>query len=267
MKKEKTTFIIIFVICLLLAVSNVTNVAVAKRQEDRINSFKHEIEEIQNEKEEYKSEVESLTKQLNKLNNEITGIKEQTDKIAEKLIEVESREEAQEELKAASTEEETTEEVTTEYLPERTITTEAPTTEEVTTTEEDTTQKEEINTTEEVTAEETVTEDVDIPWVVYQVVECEVHGGDKESKIHVAHVIRNRVNSDLFPNNYYDVCTSPYQFCMRSDVEDSTIAAVNEAMRMDDTTGGALFFHSMEWMSSWGGYEYKFTDNVGHHFY
>lgn len=271
MKKEKMTFIIIFVICLLLAVSNVTNVAVAKRQEDRINSFKHEIEEIQNEKEEYKSEVESLTKQLNKLNNEITGIKEQTDKIAEKLIKVESREEAQEELKAASTEEETTEEVTTEYLPERTITTEAPTTEEITTTEEETeeptTQKEEINTTEEVTTEETVIEDVDIPWVVYQVVECEVHGGDKESKIHVAHVIRNRVWSDLFPNNYYDVCTSPYQFCMRSDVEDSTIAAVNEAMRMDDTTGGALFFHSMEWMSSWGGYEYKFTDNVGHHFY
>lgn len=265
MKKEKTTLIMIFVICLLLAISNVTNVAVAKRQEDRINSFKQEIEEIQNEKEEYKSEVESLTKQLNKLNNEITGIKEQTDKIADKLIEIQTREEAQEELKAVS-EDVTEEEITTEYVPTKTIIVEETTTEGVTTeetTEENTTETEQINI-EENNAEET---SIDIPWVVYEVVECEVHGGDKESKMHVAHVIRNRVWSDLFPDDYYTVCTSPNQFCTRSDVEQSTIDAVNEAMRIDDTTGGALFFHSMEWMSSWGGYEYKFTDNVGHHFY
>lgn len=268
MKKEKTTLIIIFVICLLLAVSNITNVAVAKRQENRIDSFKKDIELIQGEKEEYRSEVEELTKQLNKLEDEITGIKEQTDKVADKLIEMESREDAQEELKAATTEEVTTEEITTESVPEKMVTT----TEEVTTeavTEEITTKGDNYTeeVTEEVITEETVVEDVDIPWVVYEVVECEVHGADKESKMHIAHVIRNRVNSDLFPNNYYDVCTSPNQFGVRSDVEDSTIAAVNEAMRTADTTGGALFFHSMGYMDSWGGYRYIFTDSVGHHFY
>ena len=194
-----------------------------------------------------------------------------------------------------TTEETTTEEVTTEGVvtttteQEKITTTEVITTEEVTKeittteeviyTEQNTTEFVEVSepeTTEEIAsdtdAEETSTEteDVvtaDIPWIVYEIVECEVHGGDKESKMHVAHVIRNRVWSDLFPNDYYSVCTSPNQFCWRSDVEQSTIDAVNEAMQIEDTTYGALFFHSMEWMSSWGGYEWKFTDNVGHHFY
>lgn len=194
-----------------------------------------------------------------------------------------------------TTEETTTEEVTTEGVVTTTTKQEKITTTEVITTEEEVTEEtttEEViyteqnttafvevsepETTEEIAtntdAEETSmeTEDVvtaDIPWIVYEVVECEVHGGDKESKMHVAHVIRNRVWSDLFPNDYYSVCTSPNQFCWRSDVEQSTIDAVNEAMQIEDTTYGALFFHSMDWMSSWGGYEWKFTDNVGHHFY
>lgn len=193
-----------------------------------------------------------------------------------------------------TTEEVTTEKITTEKV---TVTTTEAITEEVTTEEITTTEEEEIYTEqystefveksapiteEETTAEvasntdaatetETTTEEeviqYDIPWIVYEVVECEVHGGDKESKMHVAHVIRNRVWSDLFPDDYYSVCASPNQFCWRSDVEQSTIDAVNEAMTIADTTDGALFFHSMDWMSSWGGYEYKFTDNVGHHFY
>ena len=206
---------------------------------------------------------------------------------------------AKEHRKAETTQETTTEEVTTEKITTEkvTVTTTEAITEEVTTEEITTTEKEEIYTEqystefveksapvteEETTAEvasntdaatetETTTEEeviqCDIPWIVYEVVECEVHGGDKESKIHVAHVIRNRVWSDLFPDDYYSVCASPNQFCWRSDVEQSTIDAVNEAMTIADTTDGALFFHSMDWMSSWSGYEYKFTDNVGHHFY
>lgn len=268
MRKERTTIIIIFVFCLLLAISNITNVAMCRRQEEKISSFNHKVDEIRAENEVYKSEVENLTKQLNRLENEITGIKEKTDKVADKLVEIESREDAQEELKAAT--EDTEEEVTTEYIPSKTIIVEEPTTEEVITeevSEETTTETEQIKT-EEIMIEEVSEEvSVDIPWVVYEVVECEVHGGDKESKMHVAHVIRNRVWSNLFPDDYYTVCTSPNQFCRRSDVEQSTIDAVNEAMRIDDTTGGALFFHSMDWMSSWGGYAYIFTDNVGHHFY
>lgn len=261
--KDKTTIISVFIVCLLLCIANITTVAINKRQDDKISALEKKFDEIKEEIDTYKSEVENLAKELKKLENEITGIKEQTDKIAKQLIEVETREEAQEELKAATEEEVTTEEE--EYIPEKTIVTEAPTTEEV--TEDITTQRDEINITDEVTEDVTEGSTVDIPWVVYEVVECEVHGGDKESKMHVAHVIRNRVNSDLFPNDYYTVCTSPYQFGSRSDVEASTIEAVNEAMTIADTTGGALFFHSMDWMSSWGGYSYIFTDNVGHHFY
>lgn len=181
----------------------------------------------------------------------------------------------------------TTELTTTEK--KNITTTELTTTEELTTTatEEETTTETvylekntyyEVEETEATTEEEVYATDTDadydysyietdIPWVVYEVVECEVHGGDKESKMHVVHVIRNRVWSNLFPNDYYNVCTAPYQFCMRSDVEQSTIDAVNEAMAIEDTTYGALFFHSMDWMAEWCGYSWKFTDNVGHHFY
>lgn len=163
-----------------------------------------------------------------------------------------------EELTTTATEEETTTE--TVYLEKNTYyeveETEATTKEEVCATDTDAIDDYDYSYTE-----------TDIPWVVYEVVECEVHGGDKESKMHVAHVIRNRVWSDLFPNDYYSVCTASYQFCMRSDVEQSTIDAVNKAMAIEDTTYGALFFHSMDWMAEWCGYSWKFTDNVGHHFY
>ena len=128
--KERTTTITVLVICLLLCITNVTTVAINKRQGDKINSIEKKIEEIRTENVDYANKVENLEKQLNKLENEITGIKEQTDKIADKLVEIDSRENAQEELKAAK--EETTEEVTTEYVPERAIIIEAPTTEEAT---------------------------------------------------------------------------------------------------------------------------------------
>lgn len=259
--KEKTTSIAVCVICLLLCIANITTVAINKRQEGKIQSIEKKIEEIRAENVDYVSQVENLEKQLNKLEDEITGIKESTDQIAKQLIEVEAREE-QEVKQSIEDEKQDIDEI----APKEVVVTEEITEEPV--TEEVTVEKVVINT-EEPTTEEGTTEvvDTDIPWVVYEVVECEVHGGDKESKMHVAHVIRNRVWSDLFPDDYYTVCTSPYQFCTRSDVEQSTIDAVNEAMATADTTGGALFFHSMEWMSSWGGYAYIFTDNVGHHFY
>ena len=258
---DKKATILICVVCMLLAISNITNVALIHKNDNKIKSIEKKIEEIRAENVENANEVENLKEQLNKLEEEITGIKEQTDKIAKQLIEVEAREEQEVKQNIEDKKQDID-----EIAPKEVVVTEEITEEPV--TEEVTVEKEVINT-EEPTTEEGTTEVVnaDIPWVVYEVVECEVHGGDKESKMHVAHVIRNRVNSGLFPDDYYTVCTSPYQFCRRSDVEQSTIDAVNEAMQTADTTGGALFFHSMEWMSSWGGYDYIFTDNVGHHFY
>ena len=232
--EDRKRIIALFVWVLLLGIANITNVVVSKAQKEQIKNLEIKVTEINDEKEKYREEVKNLEKQLKLIENNVNDVKKQMDQIADKLVEVKSREDTQEELKT-STEELPLEELIEEYS----LT-------EVTNTE---------------------VQNADIPWVVYEVVECEVHGGDKESKMHVAHVIRNRVNSDLFPNDYYSVCTSPNQFCTRSDVEQSTIDAVNEAMSIGDTTGGALFFHSMEYMDSWGGYAYIFTDNVGHHFY
>lgn len=238
--EDRKPIIALFVCILLLGISNITNVAVSKAQKEQIKNLEIKVAEINDEKEEYREEVKNLEKQLKLIENNVNDVKKQTDQIADKLVEVNSREDTQEELKIS----------TEEVVSEKPIEVRSILAEEI--------------TTEKATIEEEI---ADIPWVVYEVVECEVHGGDKESKMHVAHVIRNRVNSDLFPNDYYSVCTSPNQFCTRSDVEQSTIDAVNEAMSIGDTTGGALFFHSMEYMDSWGGYEYIFTDNVGHHFY
>lgn len=126
-------------------------------------------------------------------------------------------------------------------------------------------------TTEEITTEEVITEYIyptdDEFMMMCAVVEAEVHGGDTESKIHVAHVIRNRVGDPLFPDNIIAVCTSPNQFANRWDIEQSTIDAVSAAMEMEDTTYGAVSFHSMGYMDTFFGRPLIFMDNVGHCFY
>ena len=240
MKKESATLIIIFAIILSLAISNMVAINKIEKAEITIKVLEDDNELLREQMEEYKKAAEELSEQIKDLKINISDVKKSMDQIVPQIAEIKKKDEEKESNLEASSEEvqrsyteETTTEVTEEYV------------------------------------EEYVEPEYsgDIPWVVYEVVECEVHGGDKESKMHVAHVIRNRVWSDLFPNNYYDVCTAPYQFGMRSDVEQSTIDAVNEAMSIGDTTYGALFFHSMDWMAEWGGYSWKFTDNVGHHFY
>lgn len=104
-------------------------------------------------------------------------------------------------------------------------------------------------------------------WYMYEVVEAETHGCDQDSKVHVAHVIMNRVNSPLFPNTITQVCLQSGQFVLRSDVDQSTIDAVNYALSIGDTTGGALYFHSGGYTETFNGASYIFTDSCGHHFY
>lgn len=104
---------------------------------------------------------------------------------------------------------------------------------------------------------------------IASVVEAETKGQDMESKIHIVHVIRNRVNSSSFPNDYYSVCTAGNQFASRWDIEQSTIDAVNQGLAMEDTTGGALFFCLCKetcWLNGTS-YQYLFTDSAGHHFW
>ena len=104
---------------------------------------------------------------------------------------------------------------------------------------------------------------------IASVVEAETKGQDMDSKIHIVHVIRNRVNSEKFPNDYYSVCTAPNQFASRWDIEQSTIDAVHTALAMEDTTGGALYFCLCK-ESCWllgTSYQWLFQDSAGHHFW
>lgn len=105
--------------------------------------------------------------------------------------------------------------------------------------------------------------------IIASVVEAETKGQDMDAKIHIVHVIRNRVNSASFPNDYYSVCTASNQFASRWDIEQSTIDAVNQGLAMEDTTNGALFFCLCKegcWLNGTS-YQYLFTDSAGHHFW
>lgn len=102
---------------------------------------------------------------------------------------------------------------------------------------------------------------------ICRIVEAETHGGDTESKIHIVSVILNRVNSPEFPDTIQGVCYQSGQFASRSDVEQSTIDAVNAALIGGDTVQGALFFCTCSGCWADCNKEYLFTDNVGHRFY
>lgn len=100
-----------------------------------------------------------------------------------------------------------------------------------------------------------------------QVVECETHGADRESKAHIVHVIRNRIYRSEWGSSWSSVILEPYQFGRRADVTQDTINAVNYALSIEDTTYGCIAFHSGGWSATFFGYRYVFTDNVGHKFY
>ena len=113
-------------------------------------------------------------------------------------------------------------------------------------------------------------------WFLFQICEAEVTGTDNfMSKVNVASVIFNRLNSDKFPNDFYSILTQRSQFSSYSDgryarveVTETTILAVEYAFQFGDSTGGALYFDSCNgnsWASS--NRNYLFTDAVGHSFY
>ena len=124
-------------------------------------------------------------------------------------------------------------------------------------------------TTEEPTTQEPVSPTIsDYEFgLLCQVVECETHGGDRISKGHIVHVIRNRIYRREWGSTWSSVILEPYQFGRRSDVTQDTIDAVNTALASEDTTYGSIAFHSGGYSSTFFGYRYVFTDAVGHHFY
>lgn len=104
--------------------------------------------------------------------------------------------------------------------------------------------------------------------VMLSCIETEVYTGDFMSKCNVASVIFNRIHDKKFPNNPIDVITAPAQFAHgRSKITESTRLALEYVYIFGDTTNGCIAFRSDKKPNVWWGWEYQFTDDVGHNFY
>lgn len=107
--------------------------------------------------------------------------------------------------------------------------------------------------------------DVDL---ICRVVETETYQCDFNSKVNVANVVINRIESGKFGDTVEEVVTKKNQFAYgRKNITEDTILAVMYAYEQIDTTGGALFFHSNEKTDTFCGNEFIFQDEAGHNFY
>lgn len=101
-----------------------------------------------------------------------------------------------------------------------------------------------------------------------RMVETETYQQDFESKVNVANVALNRLESDKFPNTLTEVIKQKNQFhYSRKEISDDTILACEYAFMISDTTDGCLYFHSQNETATFYQSKYVFTDNSGHHFY
>ena len=101
-----------------------------------------------------------------------------------------------------------------------------------------------------------------------RMVQTEIGMGDFEAKVHVADVVWNRMDDSAWPDTITQIITSPNQFAYgKTSYTESTKLAVEYSFLFPDTTQGALAFHSLAKREKFGGYDYIFTDPVGHHFY
>ena len=105
-------------------------------------------------------------------------------------------------------------------------------------------------------------------YYIQRCVETECFGCPFENKVNVANVIINRVASDKFADTPKGVVISPNQFAyFRTNITEDTILAVEYAFMFEDTTDGALYFHSGSYSETFNGAKYIFEDSVGHKFY
>lgn len=104
--------------------------------------------------------------------------------------------------------------------------------------------------------------------LICRVVETETYQCDFDSKVNVANVVINRLESGRFGDTVEEVITIEGQFVYwREIITEDTILAVMYAYEMEDTTYGALYFHSNEKTDTFCGNEFIFQDEVGHNFY
>ena len=104
--------------------------------------------------------------------------------------------------------------------------------------------------------------------LICRVVETECYQQDFESKCNVANVIFNRYESDQFGETIEEIITAENQFAYGRDIiTEDTILSVMYSFEIEDTTNGALFFHSNEKTDTFNGADYIFSDSCGHNFY
>ena len=81
-------------------------------------------------------------------------------------------------------------------------------------------------------------------------------------------MVLNRIESGEFGETVEEIITIEGQFVYwREIITEDTILAVMYAYEMEDTTYGALYFHSNEKTDTFCGNEFIFQDEVGHNFY
>ena len=104
-------------------------------------------------------------------------------------------------------------------------------------------------------------------YLMQRCIETETFEQDFNSKVNVASVILNRLNSEEFSNQVNKVIVKGQFAFGRKDISEDTKLALEYAYMIGDTTEGALYFHSLSYRSKFNGANYIFTDDAGHHFY
>ena len=104
-------------------------------------------------------------------------------------------------------------------------------------------------------------------YLMQRCIETETFEQDFDSKVNVASVILNRLNSEEFSNDVHKVIVKGQFAFGRKKISEDTKLALEYAYMIGDTTEGALYFHSLAYKPRFNGADYIFTDEAGHHFY
>ncbi len=105
-------------------------------------------------------------------------------------------------------------------------------------------------------------------YLMQRTIETECYQGDFNSKVNVASVIINRIESGKYGDTVEDIIKSPNQFTYhREEISSDTILALEYAYMIGDTTNGCVAFRSDELPHVWGEWTLQFVDDIGHGFY
>ena len=104
-------------------------------------------------------------------------------------------------------------------------------------------------------------------YLMQRCIETETFEQDFDSKVNVASVILNRLESEEFSNDVNKVIVKGQFVFGRKNISEDTKLALEYAYMIGDTTEEALYFHSLSYKPRFNGADYIFTDDAGHHFY